>query len=278
MKKVGIVCCSNGQLREDNVITELESLLRQSGFAPVFSDFIYQKESVFSGTGKERAKALMDFYKDREIEEIFDISGGDIANEILPYLDYSVIRNNPKRFWGYSDLTTVINSIYAETGISSVLYQVKNLVRCQNQRRISEFLRTVNGEDQSLFSIACEFVQGKNLKGITVGGNIRCLLKLAGTRYWPDMRGKILVLEALSGRLPQIVTYLNQLEQMGVFRQVQGVLLGTFTELGKDKISASRLTQRYIGADLPLAVTGDIGHGYDAKGIIIGEEVSIHGI
>ena len=51
-----------------------------------------------------------------EITDIYDISGGDIANEILPYLDFEVIKNSGKRFWGYSDLTTVINAIYEKTG------------------------------------------------------------------------------------------------------------------------------------------------------------------
>ena len=56
----------------------------------------------------------MNFYQDREIQMIFDISGGDIANEILPYLDFEVIAENPKPFWGYSDLTTIMNAIYAK--------------------------------------------------------------------------------------------------------------------------------------------------------------------
>ena len=87
-----------------------------------------RKNSVFSGTAKERAQALMEFYIDSEIKMIFDISGGDIANQIIPYLDFDVIAENPKLFWGYSDLTTIINAIYTKTGLPSILYQVRNLV------------------------------------------------------------------------------------------------------------------------------------------------------
>lgn len=82
-KKIGIVCCSNGQkisCREK--IKDLEKTLLSLGLIPVFSDYIYEKEDVFSGTAKERAHALMDFYRDDEIKGIFDISGGDIANGI----------------------------------------------------------------------------------------------------------------------------------------------------------------------------------------------------
>lgn len=72
------------------------------------------------------------------------------------------------------------------------------------------------------------------MEGIVVGGNIRCLLKLAGTPYWPDMREKILLLESFGGKLPQMVTYLSQLNQMGVFKKVNGILLGTFTKMEED--------------------------------------------
>ena len=111
--KIGIVCCSNGQKAAyAEKIKRLENTLTDIGLQPVFSDYIYEKESIFSATVQERASALMNFYKDDEIKGIFDISGGDVANGILPYLDYDVIAKSSKLFWGYSDLTTVINAIY----------------------------------------------------------------------------------------------------------------------------------------------------------------------
>ena len=120
--KVGIVCCSNGQKNSyREKIALLRDTLENMGLVPVFSDYIYEKEDVFSGTAKERAKALMDFYKDDTIKAIYDISGGDVANSILPYLDFGVIKKSDKEFWGYSDLTTIVNAMYAKTGKASVL-------------------------------------------------------------------------------------------------------------------------------------------------------------
>ena len=105
----------------------------------MFSDYIYEKESIFNGIAKERANALMSFYKDAEIKGIFDISGGDVANGILPYLDYDVIANSPKIFLGYSDLTTVLNAIYQKTGRASVLYQIRNLIYEHKEEQISDY-------------------------------------------------------------------------------------------------------------------------------------------
>ena len=88
-------------------------------------------------------KYYMSFYKDDKIKAIFDISGGDVANGILPYLDYEQIANSEKMFWGYSDLTTVLNAIYKKTGKASVLYQIRNLIYDCKEVQIADFRNTV---------------------------------------------------------------------------------------------------------------------------------------
>lgn len=276
--KAAIVCCSNGQPRtSSDRIEKLCDTLTKIGIAPVLSDCIYADDGVFCGTGKERAAALMDFYKDPEIKVIFDISGGDVANQILPYLDFSVIEESGKEFWGYSDLTSVINAIYAKTGKPSVLYQIRNLISSESKRQIEDFSSTIFGGSEELFHIPYEFVQGDFLEGIVVGGNIRCLLKLAGTEYWPDMQDKILLLEARGGRTAQMTAFLSQLAQLGVFGQIRGILLGTFTMMEREGCTPDMisLVKEYIPENMPLIKTSKIGHGEDSKGIVIGREIHL---
>lgn len=275
--KAAIVCCSNGQPYTNKAkFGQLKDTLRQVGLVPIFSDFIYENNSVFSGSGKERAESLMNFYRDDDIKAIFDISGGDIANEILPYLDFNLIAQSDKMFWGYSDLTTVINAIYAKTGKKSALYQIRNLVSNHAQKQISDFTNTIFQGTNDLFSFDYRVIQKGKLNGIVIGGNIRCLLKLAGTEYWPDMNGKILLLESMGGKVPQMVTYLNQLKQIGVFDRINGIILGTFTQMEKECCSPTiiELMKQYAGEACPIIKTDQIGHGTDSKGIIIGEEMS----
>lgn len=274
--KAGIVCCSNGQkISYTEKINYLESTLLNIGVKPVFSDFIYEKTSVFSGTAQERAKVLMEFYKDNEIEEIFDISGGDIANGILPYLDYELIKKSSGRLWGHSDLTTVINAIYAKTGKQSVLYQIRNLIYDFREQQISDFKNTVMENREDLFKLNYSFVQHSSMKGVVVGGNIRCFLKLAGTEYMPDLEDKILLLESFGGSIPQIETYLCQLYQLGAFDKVAGILLGTFTQMEKEGCfpDVETLIKKFVRADLPVAITKNVGHGMDSKGIVIGQKM-----
>lgn len=275
MKKVGIVCCSNGQKRAyEEDVKILEKTLQDIGLQPVFSDYIYERDGVSCGSAKERAQALMNFYLDDEVVEIFDISGGDLANGVLPYLDYAVIAKSSKKFWGYSDLTTVVNAIYAKTGKSSVLYQVRNLIYDHGVQQVVDFRNVMVEHGADLYKIDCRFVQGEEMQGIVIGGNIRCFLKLAGTEYMPDFTDRILLLESYSGTVAKMETYLCQLKQMGAFDKAAGILLGTFTEMEEKNCvpCMAELVQSFAGKEMPIAVTKDIGHGTDAKAIVIGKD------
>ena len=273
-EKVAIVACSNGLAEiQKQKVDELQNTLMGIGKIPILSNFLYAKDNVFSGTGEERASALMDFYQDDEIKAIYDVSGGDLANEVLSFLDFDVIANSDKKFWGYSDLTTILNAIYTKTGKSSVLYQVRNLVGPEGESQKVRF------ETEELFQFSYEFLRGKEMHGTLVGGNIRCFLKLAGTEYWPDVDGKILLLEAMGGGTAQMTTYLNQLSQIGVFKKVKGILLGTFSQMEKNEESPTiiDLVMKYTPDDLPVAKTQEIGHGADSRAIMIGEEIHLCG-
>ncbi len=275
--KAALVACSNGQSRaNEGLINQLTEYLRQLKIDIVEGKFIYARDGVFSGSAKERADDLMNFYTNEKVDFIFDVSGGDIANEIIPYLDFNIIRKSETVFFGYSDLTTVINAMYTETGKYSVLYQVKNLVWGESDKvrelQQQRFKNTFRERGTELFDISYDFLQGNKMDGILVGGNIRCLLKLAGTPYMPDMRKKVLLLEARGGEAPQLATYFSQLEQMGVFQKVSGVILGTFTcyENSVPDRSVYELLKPHIHDGLPVAKTKDVGHGFDSKAVKIG--------
>lgn len=274
--KIGIVGCSNGQLKSnEDKVNLLLNRITEMGLEPVCSEFIYESDSYFSASGKERAGTLMDMYRNDEIKGIFDISGGDIANEILDYLDFDVIRDNPKPFFGYSDLTTIINAIYAKTKVQSGLYQIRNLIYEDEENQLNAFRETFFEGKDTLNDISYYFIQEGYMEGKIIGGNIRCFLKLAGTEFMPDFNGKILLLEALNATSAQVTTYLCQLRQMGAFEKINGILLGTFTRLDSEIFvpSVEEIVQRIAGRDIPVARTMDIGHGTDSKCIYIGKHM-----
>lgn len=276
-KRTVLTACSDGiGVERKEEIQLLIERLSQIGILADVGECLYDRGEGHSGTPKERAQMLMKGYEDVDNFCIFDVSGGNLANEILGYLDYNRIKECEKPFVGYSDLTVILNAIYAKTGNPGVLYQVRNLLyadKAEQEMYVKqEFIEKKPWKHNWIF------YQGKQMEGIVVGGNIRCFLKLAGTEYLPDLQDKLLLLEARSGDVTLVLTYLNQLEQMGAFEKVAGVLLGTFSQLekqsGKDKIK-ELILPFCRHREIPIAKTKSIGHGEDAKGIWIGKKIKI---
>lgn len=274
-KKVGFAACSDALTEEEREgIQRLDEVLRSMGIHPVWSPCMFRERRGEAAPARERAESLMDFYRDDEIAAVFDLSGGDFANEVLEELDMDRIASAGKPFWGYSDLSTVLNALWTGAGVPGVLYQIRNLVREDGKAQCRRFSAWLDGEPEELFSPSWRFLRGEKMEGTLVGGNIRCFLKLAGTRWFPDLNGRILFLESLGGSLAVVHTCLAQLRQMGAFEQISGLLIGTFTKA--DRISGRTAVEEAVlectgNPGLPVASTLQVGHGPDSRALRIGE-------
>lgn len=261
-------------------IYKLRDLLERLGESIILSEYLFAEpaysdnklKSVSTGSSEDKAAELNAYFNNPDIKNIYDVSGGDLANGILPFLDYDMIKVSPARYWGYSDNTTVINAIYAMTGKSSILFQIRNLIGEAGEQQTQDFL-----EQDNLFDFNYKFLQGDQIEGVFWGGNIRCLLKLAGTKYMPDFSDKVLFLESFSGRSARISSYFYQLEQLGIFQEISGLILGSFTELfakdGKD--SLLEIVEEIVPDRIPIASTDEIGHGANSKALRIGENLKL---
>ena len=274
--KIALVVCSNGKNIEDKErLEKLESILVEMGLVPVFTKYIYKDKFGRGAKAQVRAEELMSFYKNKEIKAIFDISGGDIANEILDYLDYDVIKRNYKPFFGYSDLTTVLNALRSQTNEVNYLYQILNIIESEEIKTRVE--NTFMKNKQTLFDVKWKFLQGSRIEGEVIGGNIRCFLKLAGTRYFPEVDNKVLFIEGLGTSIEGLATHLAQLKQIGVFDKISGLLIGTFTKIEKE-FSVEKLFELirdYIPSSLPVVKTQEVGHANNSKALKIGEKIYI---
>ena len=274
--KIALVVCSNGKKIEDRVrLEKLEVVLKEMSLVPVFGSYIYEDKFGRSASAKWRANELMKFYEDDSIKAIFDISGGDLANEVLDYLDYDIIRKKNKPFFGYSDLTTVLNAITTKTQQATYLYQIMNII--DNVERRVDFEKTLLDNKSGLTNISWQFLQGESVEGIVVGGNIRCFLKLAGTEYFPNIDNKVLFLEGMSTTIEVLITHLAQLKQIGVFNKISGLLLGTFTKIEQNLQNEDiyEILKDFVPENIPIAKTTEVGHSKDSKILVIGQKIKL---
>lgn len=269
--KAALVGCSN-PLKEAYlpVVDQLAKILEDRGLEVVVSEFL--TDDTLIGRGEKRARELESFFLDPEMGHIFDISGGDLANTVLGHLDLDTIKDSQAVFYGYSDLTTILTAL-AKNGNQAVNFQLRNCLVNKDLLKSGYFDRLLAGKEETK-ELEVAFVRGKEMAGPVYGGNLRCLLKLAGTPYWPDFTGSILLLEAYRGRPELVASLLEQCRETGIFDQISGVLLGTFSEL--NKMGKSNLPEEILldllPANVPIAKTEFIGHRPDAKAIRLGQE------
>lgn len=280
--KVAFFASSNGlsPLLKSNIFS-LKKLFNSLGLEVIYgNELFYEKEnSPFNEDAIAKAKSLENLFADKSIKAIFDISGGDLSNGLLSYVNFDIIKKNPKPFFGYSDLSTLLNALYKKCGFPTFHYQIKHLINNPNsENQIKLFKESILGDKNDLFKFKYKFIQGNSMKGIIVGGNIRCLLKLSGTDALPDFNKKILFLEGYSGNPAKIYTYLHQYKQIGAFDNLNGILLGTFTEMEENnyKPTVEEMLLKIIpNKSITIAKTSELGHGINSKCITIGGAISL---
>lgn len=267
---IALVGCSNGlPIAKGEQLETLAQLLMQEFGLTVLQQpsCLVDADTHETLPATQRAAQLMACYHDERVRCIFDVSGGDLANQVLPLLDYDSIKRYPKPFVGWSDVTTVLNALYCRADAIGFVYQIRHLfgTDATNQK---QYVQSVFFEGQR-----CDIPERPVPDAPAVGGNLRCLLKLAGTPYWPDMQGKVLLLEGLSGNWERVLSYLEQLTQLNVWQQVAGVALGRFSELAESH-QTERLyhwLQHIINNEaIVVSVTDALGHQDTAKPFQIG--------
>jgi muramoyltetrapeptide carboxypeptidase len=244
-----------------------------------------------SGTIQERATDLMDAFRDPEVDLVMSVIGGFNSNQLLPHLDYKLIRESRKPFIGYSDVTALNNAILARSGLinfygpafvtfcqpelspysersfDQVLLEGSNNIPVDASENWAEdrwFLKDALGPREWKKNPGWEVLREGHAKGRAVGGNLSTLMLLAGTEYWPDMNGAILFLEDDETSSPAIFDRdMTHLKQMGALDKIYGLVIGRSpTEAGFDQNdSLAMIIDDLLGdCDTPVVAGADIGH------------------
>ncbi|MGL4563496.1 MAG: S66 peptidase family protein [Brevinema sp.] len=230
---IGIVALSSSQL-DLEMISQGSKYLEKLGYKVILPPQIYQNTHFFPGTPKERASALNDLFLNPDVDMIMALRGGFGGIQILPYIDYDLIKKNPKVFVGYSDLTSVQN----------VLFQKTNLVSFHGPMLTSNFAQQhhTKSTDESLFSLLSGMriklatdihilsnpQSTQKIQGTLLGGNLITFMTLMGTGYQPNLQGSILFFEDIDEKTYSIDRALTQLLLTPQISEVKAFVFGDF--------------------------------------------------
>ncbi len=263
-----------GALNDNSQLSAFEKTLKNLGFVVHVSPSASASFGYFSGTDSLRAKDLMDQFQDPLIKAIFCIKGGWGAARILDKLDYDIIKKNPKLIIGFSDITSVLLAIYQKTGL--VTFHGPVGVSSWEDFTLQSFLEITSGK-LSFPIPSTELITYKlgQVEGTLIGGNLSVLCSLLGTPYFPNCDGGILFLEETHEEPYSIDRMLTSLHLAGVFKDIQGLILGQFTHCEAEHPELSFTVQEVLNQHLasfegPIITNAPIGHVKDKWTIPIG--------
>jgi len=246
-------------------------------------------DMMASSSIEKRAQDINDAFADPNVKAIFTIIGGFNSNQLLPFLDYDTIRNNPKIICGYSDITALLNGIYAQTGLTcfygphyssigmlkgneytldimqQVLFNRKAEITASNQWSDDTwFLDQENRE--FIDNEGWWILHSGNAKGELSGGNLCTYILLNGTPFQTKFaKDTILMLEDCHYSLMDDKEFLRNLQaiaQREDFSNVRALLIGRFQK--ESKVSRDKL-EFIINSipqikNIPVIANMDFGH------------------
>lgn len=251
------------------------------GLKVKYGKYLLSEDEYCAGTPAERAKDLNDMFSDKEVKAIFTVKGGDMVNGILPYIDFENIKNNPKIFLGMSDITVLLCAINKMTGLitfhcQDYVWFGKDEVTDYDKNEISDKL--FNGNNVLIPYEERQFIdfRNKEITGKIYGTNVRCLLKLVGTPYMPNLENTVLFLEGFHSDIIQWNAMLEQYNQMNAFNQA--IVFGYIYQLQHIEENKNSIVDelRKINSNVPVVKTNDFGHIHGNSIIPIGAEVTIN--
>lgn len=263
---------------------EAKKQLQELGHTIIECPSIYQLEKGQSNTPEIRAQELMDFYLNDAIDCVWSCAGGEIMNEILPYIPFEKLKKaKPKWFIGYSDNTNFTMPLATHSKIMSVYDMVvPEFGTRQSKVACDDLLSLIQGKKKTFKQYGEEptlTLNGKDvmIEGYLLGGCFDVLTTLLGTdfdqipEFIKSKKGQvILYLETCEYNVLGLKRCLWQLQQLGYLDHIQGLVLGKMRV--PDPVFGVSLQDALLDLDLPFPIlyNVEIGHTYPTLPMVNG--------
>jgi len=239
--------------------------IKRMRFQVKLSENFYKDTWGYAASAKERADDLNALIADNNIDAIL-FNGGNSAAEILPYIDYENIRKNPKRIGSYSDGTSILNAIHAQTGLEVYYGTAPSIFDDMRHYNYTEFCaHFVEGYTATHFEHNSDrtTINSGTCEGVLVGGYTTLFALMLANKYLTFKENDyILLLESHEryGSLSMTAEELAFIEQTDFMSKVKGIVFGHFSmETPTDLLNClERLGKCH---NIPVIYTDDFGHG-----------------
>lgn len=279
---IGVVAPSSPII--GNNIEELnkaKEIVERSGFKVKYSKNLFSNTNGYSSAAKEKAEDINEMFADKEVKMIWCAKGGNNSNSTFEYLDYELIKKNPKIICGYSDITSITNMITEKTGL--VTFSGTNFKTIATDETDFSYKQALNRFVNGSLELGTEneeyiTIQEGKTSGELIGGNLSLIRGMVAGKYSLDFTDKILFLEELGFETDPAGTSNNlyYMKQNGVFDKIKGLWIGNYEHesgISLEKIITDVLEGEY---KFPIIKSNNFGHIERKTVIPIGTKAEIN--
>ncbi|MEO0560339.1 MAG: LD-carboxypeptidase [Bacteroidota bacterium] len=300
---VGLVSPA-GIISSQGAVEVMRERFARLGLRIKVADHVLDRHGYFAGSDRDRAEDVAALFADDDVDAVVATTGGWGCARILPYLDYDVIRQNPKVLAGFSDVTALLLAVHGQTGLATIhgpngMSRMRGITGVSFRQLVMDGVAAtiVNPPPGDLleprrdppdalkglpaYGEQIRTVQPGRATGRLIGGNLTVMSALVGTPWLPDTAGHILFVEDIAEAIYRVDRMLTQLGQAGVLDGLAGFVFGVCQRCYPDSgdppgFSLDEVIEQHIRPlGIPAYTGAQIGHTADKLTVPIGIETEI---
>lgn len=226
------------RVHEDQHLEFAAERLEALGLKVIFGEAVLDQKGYLAGSDERRATDINKMFADPNVKAIFAVRGGWGSARLLDLLDYEMIKQNPKIFLGYSDITSLLLGIqrhanlltfhgpvlnselpaFTANYLRELLFDGKKVVFENEKVETDDLISTTN---------RIQTITPGTAQGQLIGGNLAVLSALLGSDFVPSFKDKILFLEDVGEDVYKIDRMLTHLKLIGALDEINGFVFGT---------------------------------------------------
>jgi muramoyltetrapeptide carboxypeptidase len=276
--KIGIISPSHVAEKErySKIFSELESI----GFSIIEGENLYKDTYGYIASEQERADDFNNMILNNKAKMIF-FGGGTGSNEIISLLNYENIKKYPKIICSYSDGTTILNTIYSQTGLVVYYGQTPGIFEGLSQYDYTQFISNFVDEKITNFTKNSDWriINSGITEGTLIGGYTENMALLVGNKYfsYEEEKRYILFLENHEKFCSpaSISVHLSHIEQHEIIKNICGMIFGHYSE--KEFPELDKCLKRFgTRHNIPVIKCNDFGHGINHGILPIGQNARLN--
>jgi muramoyltetrapeptide carboxypeptidase len=251
-------------------------IIEDMGFQIFIPPGLFEKNRYLAGSDNHRVQYVNQLFADTSVDAIICARGGYGSMRVLPLLDYDAIRNNPKVFIGFSDITILLSVLFSRCNLVTFHGPViTSLADASEETKRSLFSNVTSDSNLEIMLSGGKTIIPGVASGEVCGGNLTMLCHLVGTPFAPDFENRILFLEDRGEAPYRIDRMLVHMALAGCFKGLSGIILGTFEECGPIEDVIKIIVEVFEKYSIPILAGLDAGHGRHNLTIPLGIEATL---